>query len=473
MPLHYSQYFGISHKTLDKLGVYDAALDRDSHLHVDPLLLRNCNIPEFTTGYRDFLNYFQKLISLQKAAKGKDRNDPFFKKMVEFMRFSEIPNCGLGFSKNGRGGSGISGKLSVQLAESAYDIIKAGRLDPEIFALMAIIEDGIGVDRISDMTLCILRRHFYSYTQRICQELDIPVDTYRFDYSTYYELPFYRGNPVIFIPKVLLANIPIVHDYLDLGTACDYYTMIKRKVSQIIGISWQQARVLRKNDWKEIIISNHCYSDVIDMYRDLKGEPYNFDEDKFGEYLEPEILEFAQQHPLSLFSFFKHKDDRSIYNAATAICQHLKKLIEDNYMWNLFTRNGRTPDETDWQLLLFAVVSSYCEGANADIDFSRENNPGPGELDMKFSKGSKGKTVVEIKRSGNQHILSGYTKQLPAYMKAENADYGIFIVIIEDNLHQKQIEQLEVERQALIDKNEYAPDIILIDARPKPSASKL
>ena len=49
MTNHYSTYFNITHEDLVNRGVYNAFLDKDSLLHIDPLLLKDCTIPVFIT----------------------------------------------------------------------------------------------------------------------------------------------------------------------------------------------------------------------------------------------------------------------------------------------------------------------------------------------------------------------------------------------------------------------------------------
>lgn len=51
MAIHYSQYFNLLHQDFVSKGVYNAFLDKDSLLHVDPLLLKGCLIPEFKESY--------------------------------------------------------------------------------------------------------------------------------------------------------------------------------------------------------------------------------------------------------------------------------------------------------------------------------------------------------------------------------------------------------------------------------------
>ena len=116
---------------------------------------------------------FRLFIPLVKASKTGDFQDRFFKKIVNRFTFKEIPKTGLGFSKRNTKGRGISGALSIQLAHSAYAIINAGIEDPEIFGLMQLIEDNMAADRISDMTIAILQKHFLEYTQRISKEMGL------------------------------------------------------------------------------------------------------------------------------------------------------------------------------------------------------------------------------------------------------------------------------------------------------------
>ena len=83
MTNHYSTYFNITHEDLVNRGVYNAFLDKDSLLHIDPLLLKDCTIPEFKNAYEDFLQYFRGFVALTNAARSKSTKDKFFKRIVD------------------------------------------------------------------------------------------------------------------------------------------------------------------------------------------------------------------------------------------------------------------------------------------------------------------------------------------------------------------------------------------------------
>ena len=218
MSLTYSRFFKVKHKDFLQKGVYNAFLDKDSLLHIDPLLLKGSQIPEFKDAYTEFFNYFRLFIPLVKASKTDSLQDRFFKQMVKRFTFKEIPNTGLGFSKGNTRGRGISGAISRQLAHSAYAIINAGLEDPEIFGLMQLIEDNMAADRISDMTIAILQKHFLEYTQRIAQEMGLTTHSYTFQYGVVFQVPYYNGNPLHFIPESFLANLPVAHDFEDIDS---------------------------------------------------------------------------------------------------------------------------------------------------------------------------------------------------------------------------------------------------------------
>lgn len=472
MTNHYSTYFNITHEDLVNRGVYNAFLDKDSLLHIDPLLLKDCTIPEFKNAYEDFLQYFRGFVALTNAARSKSTKDKFFKRIVDRYTLKEISNTGLGYSTGNTRGRGISGALSIQLAESTYDIIKAGMTDPEIFCLMQLIEDNMGPDRISDMTISILHEHFLAYTQRISAELKLPIKLYRYSYDLSFKVPFYQNKPILFIPTQFLCDLPYAIDYDDIDRVCDYNNRLKQKIASIIGVCWTECLKYKKSDWKSLICNNRdCYDVAIEYFKKIKGIPYDFNEDRKGQYKDILLAELLSKVPF-LCNIERSKTiEEEVYELSLAMCNQFKRLVEDLRLSELLYRKGRKPNETDWQLMLFMVADTYRNAGQFDVAISRESNPGVGELDFQITRGAKANTVVEIKRSCNKDLMHGYRTQLAAYMKAEQATSGIFMVIVEDDSIESIKAQLNEVKKDMIDKGEYIPKVIFINGKHQPSAS--
>lgn len=472
MAIHYSQYYNLQHEDFVSKGVYNAFLDRDSLLHIDPLLLKGCSILEFKESYEKFLGYFQKLVPLVRFVKDTNVKDLFFKKIVEKFTLREISNTGLGFSKENSHGKGISGDLAKQLANSAYTIIKAGLVDPEIFALMQLIEDHVGADRISDMTLCILQEDFLAYTQRIAKELNIKTEKYNYTYDKAYEVPFYRGKPVHFIPMQFLTDLPKANDFDEIDNVCNYNNQLKKKIADIIGVAWTQCKYYKKQEWKELILENKkCYDTAISYYKGLKGVSYDFFSDDKKEYFDIFMHELLSQHPITVPPLYGCNPQIEVYEITKAICIQFKHLVEDNRLSELFYKNKRKPDETDWQMLLYTVADTYKQAASLDVSITREDNPGVGEIDFHITRGAKANTIIEIKRSSSSNLLHGYRTQLAAYIHAERADSGIFLVIMEDDTIEQVKEKIAGVQVDMKEKGEYIPEVIYINGKRQYSAS--
>lgn len=471
MALTYSRFFKVKHRDFVKKGVYNAFLDQDSLLHIDPLLLKGSEIPEFKNAYTEFFNYFRLFIPLVKASKADNLQDRFFNQMVKRFTFKEIPNTGLGFSKGNTRGRGISGTISIQLAHSAYTIIKAGIEDPEIFGLMQLIEDNMAADRISDMAIAILQRHFLEYTQRIALEMGLTTHSYTFEYGVMFQIPFYKDKPIHFIPESFLANLPVAHDFEEIDNVCNYNNRLKRKIAELIGVNWAEYKDYKKKDWKNLIVGNKdCYKAAISFYKNLNAIPYDFTADNKKQYQVVLLQELLDEIPFQKPTEYENEEEE-VYMLTLAMCHQFKHLVEHNRISELFYRNNRTPDETDWQLLLYTVADTYKIAGNLDLSITREDNPGVGEIDFHITKGSRANSVIEIKRSTNENLIHGYRTQLPAYMKAERAQSGIFMVIMEkDNIDEIKQKIGEVQKD-MENKGEYIPEIVYINGMRQYSAS--
>ena len=87
---YYSTHFGVKHSAFVDAGVFDGQIGQDVNMHINPLLLRNCEEPEFKNAYDEFLNYFNKIIILAKAVQEISPKDRCFRQILQLFQFKEI-----------------------------------------------------------------------------------------------------------------------------------------------------------------------------------------------------------------------------------------------------------------------------------------------------------------------------------------------------------------------------------------------
>ena len=468
---HYSGYFNISHNELVDAGVFDGFTEQDVLLHVDPMLLKNCTIPEFEKAYQKFLDYFNEIVILTSGMSNPTIRQRCFKEIWSKMQFPEVVSTGLGYSKSNAKGSGISGKLARQLANSCVEIIEEGIKDPAYFTLLPFIEEGIGADRISDMTIDILLEEFLTFTQRVVLEKDITCRNLRYK-NVNYKVPYINGKPYLLIPHSLLAHLPIARDYDDIDTVCNYNRELRKKVCKAIGINMADFDKMKKSQRKEAILARGVLLNELLAYsKNLDVLGYDFVNDELLLYADLKMSEIVESQPMT-FTRYVTTDDVDVYGITKEIIMQYKAMIEDNHMyWLLYNDNHEFRDEKAAQLLFYMMAHFYCSANN--IDLSRECDPGVGELDFKLSNGFSKKIVIEMKKASNRSLIPGYTKQLPTYESAERTVNGFYLVIKDKASASGNIRKLLNTRLKMTNQGVSCPEIIIVDALEKKSASKL
>ncbi|MEZ4114564.1 MAG: hypothetical protein R3B65_04030 [Candidatus Paceibacterota bacterium] len=74
------------------------------------------------------------------------------------------------------------------------------------------------------------------------------------------------------------------------------------------------------------------------------------------------------------------------------------------------------------------IADLYCQQSN--ILLSGESDAGRGPVDFSLGIGYNEKVLVEIKKSTNKSLESGYKDQIEAYQKSEKAIQSFYVVII-------------------------------------------
>lgn len=472
MPKLLSDALGVSRETLGEKGAFNGFVDLDSKLYVDPFLLKSTGAPELHDADALFERHFKNILTLLKAADGP--RHAAFRSAIDMLTFPEPAAASLGYANAGTGGSGIGKELAARLTSTAKEIVDAGVVDPEIFQLVGLIEENVGPDRISDMTIRIILEPLYRYSARIAAEVAAPT-TDVFLGEDVFELPYDAELDVhvVLLPQDLLRSLPVAKDWTDVDQICAENAALRAKVNHKIGDTWRLAtHKAAKRELREALLKNpEVLKDLIEQYRDKNADPYDLHSDPEGHLSWYDIgTEFAAEFPLALTAQ-RPTSRTEARDVVLSICEKFGELIEKNGLNAvLWDADGSRRNERFAQLLFYAVADSYCSANN--LDLSREPNAGRGPVDFKVTRGQEARITVEIKYTSNSHLKRGFENQLPLYNAAERTHDSIFLVI-QNTESINALERVQALRRDLLNEGREAPDLILVDGRSKPSASKV
>jgi len=468
-----SDYLNISESQLDSVGVFNAYIGIDSLLFLDPHLLEGVTVPEFEHSYEKIKSYYADILHLLQASQNK--NDRPWQEAWKRLTFKETPGIFMGYGKEGSHGSGIGPKLALKLVESASEIIKLGTKDPLIFELLGLFEEDFGPDRLSDMTIRIIREDIAAYTHRICFELNIETPVQVPINDNVYNLPAISDSntPIFFVPQVLLRDLPVALSWEDIGRVVEFNQELRGKINALIAKVWGSGEKPHKRDIKEYILRNPDELAVLlEAYKKSAKQPYDFENDPRGLLKWADIgFQFAKTNPL-LLNLPENPTLKNVEEIVEKIIMQFKRNIEVNDLkLHLYRKVGgvlKPLHEKYSQRLFYSVADTYCRANN--LDLSAEPNAGNGPVDFKVSSGQS-KVLVEIKLTSNPNLAQGLTEQLGAYKESEDTPSSMYVVIKVTQTDNQTNKVLKL-RDQLVSQGKVVPKIFVIDATTKPSASK-
>ena len=469
MPDRISKVLGVPNSALRKQGVFDGFYRFDSLFHIDPALLRATTAPELRYSHQTFERYFADVLRLLTRARA--QTSALWNEAIRRLMVPEINIAALGYSADGAEGHAIGFGLANNLATTAHEIIEAGISDPVIFELVGLIQEGIGADLISDMTLTAILPDVVNFNHRVIEKLNLNSTEVTL-LNTRVTVPATAdNNPILLLPEDILSPLPIAQCWSDIDVVARYNDNLRYAVNRLIGNTWKQAtnrsRVTKRELREALLHHPELLRDLIEQYRGKPVTPYDFDSDPLGELLWQEVADaYVDKFPLALVN---PTAPNEVVTVVSTICGHFRELVEANGLSELLYDNqGNLRPERTAQLSFFGIADSYCRANNLDI--SPECNSGRGSVDFKFSRGYGLRLNVEVKYSSNTKLVSGYTKQLPTYDAAEKSFHSIYLVLRTTD-SESSIRRLQKLRNDALLEGKRAPDIFVIDARSKPAAS--
>ncbi|QLH70716.1 hypothetical protein [Rhodopseudomonas palustris] len=477
----FSEQFRIDANWLEAKGVFNPTLDVDSPLFIDPFLLPGSRHPEFSSSaFEAYEAHFSKICSLLRMSTKKD--DKAWKAALKLFQFKEVAGLNgtcLGYSKHSTNGRAFGTIKSRKSVEWAKNVIELGVKDPELFSALALFEEGIGPDLISDMTTKIILEQIVAFNSRITSEIrdelgiSLPLKELKIGTTAVWmpENEFSRHNlPVILLPSDVLKHLPIADNPIQIAAAAQSNAELRDRVNTHISEIFKIRTRAEKNFITErAMLSGQAFQALLDALKLAEKTPYDLRSDPEGLIQWSHLAEtYSSLYKLDINDNKSLTRMERLENVTSAIIHQFQELVENNRMSEVFHVNGKPRHERFAQLLFLAIAISYCNANNLDI--SPESDMGAGPVDFKFSEGSD-KIVVEIKLSTNNKTVHGYEKQLDAYMKAEKTNHGHFVLIDVGEIGRKWERLTEIAR-----KNpnfSKLRKLHLIDGTLRESASKL
>jgi hypothetical protein len=168
-------------------------------------------------------------------------------------------------------------------------------------------------------------------------------------------------------------------------------------------------------------------------------------------------------------------DEDEFCNWVGALIENFRHAVEETDLWRALWdyEMKKHRQEKVVQAVAGSLLAAYCKAA--DVDFSREANIGRGAVDFKFSKGWKKRALVEAKLISSSHFNRGAGKQLPQYLDSERIDCGYYLCVgfVNGDFETDRLAQVTETCRVLSEQKGRSIKPIVVDARPKESASKL
>lgn len=476
--MKFSEHFGVGEYDEERYDWFDTYLLADTKLFVDPFLIYEERDGRWAPAHDHLLAFFEMAFSLVGDAKSEKTSLPW-KKAGNLLLFPEPGEFCLGVAEGTPHGSGSGRGLRDAVLEGIKTALGLGLAKIEHMELIALFQEGIGVDRISDITCNVLKKFFIEYTQSVCKDLGIETKRYRVtnaEWSAEFkkwqdrdaQLPAnpYYNQPVLLTPHRFLRTIPVAESNAFWAWAWknegeqlrgDFNYDIATNVPARV-----RASLARQNPAVVTRFLNYLES--------VEKPPYPIGDD-------PQLLskwyEAGAEIAQGLAPLMTPPEPAQFADFVYSIVGQFQHYVEEQDGWRLLWNQGRRCDERRVQALFRGTVIHYCK-AN-DVDLSGEPNAGRGPVDFKFSKGWAARSLVEIKLSNNSAFWHGLRAQTPQYLKSEQMKSAVFVAVAfnDREMHPDAIKDVADAAKKLSTEAGYDVRTVVVDARPKTSASKL
>lgn len=454
---------------------FDPILAVDTKLFVDPFLVFQDDDAAWAGSHDEIIAHFQMAFDL--LAGGLDRTSLAYRSALRMMRYPEPAETCLGYASGSTRGSGGGSELARLMVGAMGDAIARGVTELRHFEQLGILNEGIGPDRISDITCTILKPRLIRYTQSIAGPRGVPLELHTlragaFDASRFgfvnakVELPTNpaTGGPLLLLPERFLKDLPAINadDWWESSRATELRDELN---AEIVG-------KVRKRD---IVNQARRRPELVEAWvREREGEAaaaYDLRGDPKGVYRwAEETRRFTRRNPVTL----PHAtNEASFAEVIDLIVARFRHFIEESGGWKLLWDGDHDKPEEAAQLIFLGIAKAYCEANGIVVD--REVELGRGPVDFKFSSGFERRALLEVKKVENSKFWNGLERQVPSYLRSDGHGDGWYLAVRLRGGEKWDRRQSELRKRVAATAKKLGLDLRygIVDARPKKSASKL
>lgn len=484
----FSDRFDVNPAVLEEYGAFDISVVADLPVFVDPFLLFNSSNSNYQALHEQILDYLRFL---------RDRaHEPLDAGRIKsWYTFSEVKQNWLGFAVDSNRGHGLGRGFAVAMHSALGDVL--GNFGDETITSsshvekLALIKPGVGRDTISDLTTNLIKHFLLRYTSEFAvahldaadrKKVAVPRAAFNYNTETWatmtYDLPFTDGDFVILTPADLLTKdetwinsadmfnrfnvLPDVIGNDQLRSDLNRY--LKTRLTRRTGI--RERREVQAQALKQFPELIDCY---IKLKEDTGDQAVATSRDKVldtQKLLRDQVQRAAQD--LTEKTDFFAKPWMS-YDEALAAVETFRTYVEDQDGWRVINRgNGKVfANETEVQGFFGLLLQP------SRFDVNREANNGRGPVDFKLSMGALDKSLIEFKLAKSNSLERNMANQVAVYEKANKTNTSVFVVICYSKAEVAKTARV-MKKLGLEDQDaEDVRKVVVIDASPKTSASKV
>lgn len=490
--IYFSEVFNVDHSVVEEYGALDISLVCDNPAFVDPFLI--FANPKYSELHVLIIKYLEYLRDLSIKSNGKELDSGTFK---QYYKFPEVKQAWLGYSVDGNGGLGLGIDFATSLHRNLNKIFanfgKEKITEAAHMEKLCLIEEGVGVDKISDFTLNLIKKFLLEYTQEFASQyidaefvMNFAINKVTFDFKTgiwsgaRYALPFIeihgKKEFVLLVPKEMLTKHEtwisrnnflesdsevfhsITNDELRAKFNKFFHDNLLVKYSKRKKPQTDFSKKSRKTAMAKAVLE---YPEVLDYYIKAKEQEK---EAALGQHVaKPEEINFffdtsTIQSKLKDFPF---KEMTSVDDCVARI-SFFKQTLESNSKSLNITEGVRLQEK---QLQLLFKMTTY----GSMFDYNSEVNNGRGPIDFIVSYGSQDKVGLELKLASNSKLKQNLQNQGDVYKSDSNLRLVIKVIFYFNDKERERIGKVLTELKLEEDDRE----IFLIDCRPKASASNV